>query len=352
MKTLSCVLALVAGLAAAPAIPSALAQSGAPAANAGNSGSATLDAVRARGRLRCGVSGEIAGFSLADAKGEMQGMDAAYCRAIAAATLGQADRVEFVTLSAQNRFTALQSGEVDVLIRNTGWSLTREANLGLLFAATNFWDGQGIIVHARSGVKSANELDGATLCMRPGTSTELDVGDWLRAHRIAFNPVMIGGVNEVQDAFLSGRCDAFATDASQLAGFRARQGTRAQELVILPERMTLGQAGSMVRKGDDKWFDIVRWTHFAMVFAERLGVTSATIDGMTGSTNPDIRRLLGVERGLGSGLALDDAWAARIVRQVGNYGELYDRYIIPLGLERGHNRLWTEGGLQFSPSFR
>ncbi|TPG46362.1 amino acid ABC transporter substrate-binding protein [Roseomonas nepalensis] len=338
------------GLAVTAFCPPALAQT-APA-RGGASGSATLDAVRARGSLRCGVSGEIAGFSLSDSRGEMQGMDVAYCRAIAAAVLGQATKVELIALSAQNRFTALQSGEVDVLIRNTGWSLSREANLGLLFAATNFWDGQGLVVHTSSGVTSAKDLGGAAVCMRPGTSTELDVSDWFRTNRIAFTPVMINGVSEIQEAFLSGRCDAFATDASQLAGFRARQGARAAELTILPERMTLGQAGSMVRKGDDKWFDIVRWTHFAMITAEKLGVTSANIDGFASTDNPDIRRLIGLDRGTGEGLGLDDLWAARIVRQVGNYGENYERFIIPIGLERGHNRLWTEGGLQFSPSFR
>ena len=319
----------------------------------GGSGSATLDAIRARGALNCGVSGEIAGFSLPDSRSVMQGMDADYCRAIAAAVLGDAGKVRFVNLSAQNRFTALQSGEIDVLIRNTGWSLTREANLGLLFAATNFWDGTTFIVRADAGVSSPKQLDGAGVCIRPGTSTELDVADFFRTNRLRFTPVLIGGVTEVQEAFLAGRCDAFATDASQLAGFRWRLGPeRAKQYAILGEMISTGPSGSMVRKGDDRWFDVVRWVHFAQVAAEALGVKGAELAKHADSSDPDVRRLLGRQGDLGQALGLDNAWAHEILRQVGNYGELWERHIAPMGIERGRNALWTQGGLQFAPPMR
>jgi general L-amino acid transport system substrate-binding protein len=339
-----------AALAAASLLaPPAVAQQRA----SGGSGSATLDAIRSRGALLCGVSGEIAGFSLPDSRSAMQGLDADYCRAIAAAVLGDAGKVRFVNLSAQNRFTALQSGEVDVLIRNTGWSLTREANLGLLFAATNFWDGTTFIVRTDSGVTAPKQLDGAGVCVRPGTSTELDVADFFRSNRIRFTPVLIGGVTEVQEAFLAGRCDAFATDASQLAGFRWRLGPeRAKQYLILGEMISTGPSGSMVRKGDDRWFDVVRWVHFAAVTAEALGVKGAEIARHADSANPDVRRLLGREGNLGQALGLDDRWAHEILRQVGNYGEMWERHITPMGMERGRNALWTQGGLQFAPPMR
>ena len=322
------------------------------AARAQGSGSATLDAVRGRGQLLCGTSGDIPGFAFVDSKGTMQGLDADSCRAIAAAVLGDAAKTRFVPLTAQNRFTALQSGEVDVLIRNTGWSLTREASLGLLFAATNFWDGTSLIVKAASGVKHVTELEGATICVRPGTSTELDLADWARTAKIAYTPVQIGGVNEIQQAFLSGRCDAFTTDSSQLAGFRFSQGPKAEELVILPEPIGTGPSGSMVRKGDDKWYDVVRWVHYAQVAAENLGVGQANVDGFAATANPDIKRMLGQEGNLGQALGLDGRWAYNVVKQVGNYGDMYDRSITPEGLARGPNALWTKGGLQFAPPLR
>lgn len=315
-------------------------------------GSPTLDAVRARGVLLCGTSGEIVGFSLPDSKGIMRGLDADGCRAIAAATLGDANKVRFVPLTAQNRFTALQSGEADVLIRNTGWSLTREANLGLMFAAVNFWDGTSFIVKTASGVRSVRQLGGATICVRPGTSTELDLADWARREKIVYTPVLIGGVNEIQDAFLSGRCDAFVTDSSQVAGFRYKQGDKAGALTILPEPINRGPAGSMVRKGDDKWYDIVRWVHYAQVSAEDLGVTSANIDTLGNAADPAVRRLLGLDGDLGKALGLDNKWAYQAVRQVGNYGEMFERNITVMGLERGPNALISQGGLQFAPPLR
>ena len=316
------------------------------------SGSATLDAVRARGQLLCGTGGEIPGFSMLDSNGVMRGIDADYCRAIAAAVLGDANKVKWVPVTAQTRFTALQSGEIDVLVRNTGWSLTREASLGLLFAGVNFWDGTSIIVKTASGVKSVKQLGGATICVLPGTTTELDLADWARAENIKYTPVLIGSLSEIRQAFLSGRCDGYTTDSSQVAGFRYMQGTKANELTILPEPIGLGPSGAMVRKGDDKWYDIVRWTHFATLVAESLGVTSKNIDSFADTKIPDIRRLLGQESNLGALMGLDNGWAGAIVRQVGNYGEIYDRDVTPMGLERGKNALWTKGGLQYAPQLR
>jgi general L-amino acid transport system substrate-binding protein len=315
-------------------------------------GSPTLDAVRARGELLCGTGGEIPGFSMLDSSGIMRGLDADYCRAVAAATLGDANKVKWVAVTAQNRFTALQSGEIDLLVRNTGWSLTRESSLGLLFAGVNFWDGTSIIVKTASGVKSVKQLGGATICVLPGTTTELDLADWARAEGIAYTPVLIGSLSEIRQAFLSGRCDGYTTDSSQVAGFRYMQGAKANELTILPEPIGVGPSGAVVRKGDDKWFDIVRWTHFATLVGESLGVTSRNVDTFKDSKVPDIRRLLGTESNLGHSLGLDDAWAATIIRQAGNYGEMWERDITPLGLDRGRNALWTKGGLQFAPQLR
>ncbi len=322
------------------------------AAFAQGTGSATLDAVRARGQLLCGTGGEIPGFSMLDSSGAMKGIDADYCRAIAAAVLGDANKVKWVPVTAQTRFTALQSGEIDVLVRNTGWSLTREASLGLLFAGVNFWDGTSIIVKTASGVKSVKDLGGATICVLPGTTTELDLADWARAENIKYTPVLIGSLSEIRQAFLAGRCDGYTTDSSQVAGFRYMQGAKAGELTILPEPIGLGPSGAMVRKGDDKWYDIVRWTHFATLVAESLGVTSKNIDTFSDTKIPDIRRMLGQESNLGKALGLDDAWAANIVRQVGNYAEIYDRDVTPMGLDRGKNALWTKGGLQYAPQLR
>ena len=316
------------------------------------SGSPTLDAVRARGEVLCGTGGEIPGFSMVDSSGVMRGLDADYCRAVAAATLGDANKVKWISVTAQNRFTALQAGEIDLLVRNTGWSLTRESSLGLLFAGVNFWDGTSIIVKTASGVKSVKQLGGATICVLPGTTTELDLADWARAEGISYTPVLIGNLNEIRQAFLSGRCDAYTTDSSQLAGFRYMQGAKASELTILPEPIGVGPSGAMVRKGDDKWYDIVRWTHFATVVAESLGVSSRNVDTFKDTKIPDIRRLLGMESNLGHSLGLNDDWAAVIIRQVGNYGELWERDITPLGLDRGRNALWTKGGLQFAPQLR
>lgn len=312
--------------------------------------SPTLEAVRSRGTLACGVSGESPGFSLPDSQGEMRGMDADTCRAVAATALGDATKVRFVPLSPQARFTALQSGEVDLLVRNTGWTLTREASLGLIMAFVNFHDGTAFVVRESAGVASAKELDGATVCLIPGTSTELDVAEWFRAHRLSFQPVLIGGVNEVQQAFLAGRCDAWANDGSYIAAFRTQNPQAG--LRLLPERLSSEPVGAMVRKGDDRWFDLVRWTGFALVAAEQAGVSSRNIDQARNSTDPTVQRLVGVHGELGRALGVDDAWVATMVAQVGNYAEIWERNLAPLGLERGVNALARNGGLMWAPSFR
>ncbi len=321
------------------------------AAHAQGSGSATLDAVRARGQLACGVGGNVPGFSLPDSQGVMKGLDADSCRAIAAAVLGDANKVKYSPLTTQNRFTALQSGEVDVLIRTTTWTLGREANLGAEFAGVNYYDGTGFLVKKSMNVKSAKEMDGATICVQPGTSTELAIADYFRVNNIKFTPILIENLAEIQNAFISGRCDSYSTDSSALATFRATQ-TNKDDFVLLPEIISKEPLGYMVRKGDDKWFDIVRWTYFAELTAEELEVTQANIDSQMTSTKPDVRRLLGLEGDMGKALGLDNKWAYNVVKQVGNYGEIWDRNITVLGVPRGINALWSKGGIQYAPPLR
>ena len=321
-------------------------------AMAQGSGSATLDAVKQRGELRCGVTGTTAGFSLPDSQGVMRGLDADHCRAIAAAALGDGSKVKFVVTTAQNRFTALQSGEIDLLIRNTTWTLTREASLGLLFAGVNFYDGTAFMVKKALGVKSAKELDGATVCVQPGTSTELADQDYFRVNKMKWTPILIQDVAEIQAAFLSGRCDAYSTDASSLAAFRFVQGDKKEDLVLLPEIISKEPLGPVVRKGDDKWFDLVRWTMFGLVTAEELDVTQANLASHKDSTVPNIRRLLGVEGDLGKGMGVDNAFVANAIKAVGNFGETWERNITPMGVPRGINNLWTKGGLQYAPPMR
>ncbi len=321
------------------------------AAHAQGSGSPTLDAVRARGQVACGVSGVVAGFSLPDSKGVMRGIDADGCRTLAAAVLGDANKVKFVNLDTENRFTALQSGEIDVLMRSTTWTLGREANLGTLFAGVNYYDGTGFLVKKSSGVKSAKEMDGATICVQPGTSTELAIADYFRNNKMKFTPVLVQDKTELERTFVAGRCDAYSTDSSALATFRATQPNK-DDYVLLPEIISKEPLAYEVRKGDDKWFDIVRWTFFAGLTAEEEGVTQANVDQMLTSTDPNIRRLLGLEGDMGKALGLDNKWAYNIIKQVGNYGEIWDRNITPLGVPRGINNLWTKGGLQYAPPIR
>jgi general L-amino acid transport system substrate-binding protein len=322
-----------------------------PAAAQG-SGSATLDAAKQRGQMLCGLSGQVPGFSLPDSRGVMKGLDADSCRAVAAAALGDANKAKFVTTTTQNRFTALQSGEVDMLSRSTTWTLGREGNLGLEFAWVNYYDGTGFLVKNSSGVKSAKEMDGASICVQPGTSTELAINDYFRLNNMKFTPILIADLPELEGAFLSGRCDAYSTDASALATFRFSQGTKANDLLLLPDIISKEPLGVMVRKGDDKLFDIVRWTFIAMITAEEKGITSATVDSFMTSNDPDIRRLLGLEGDMGKALGLDNKWAYNVIKQVGNLGEMWDRNITPMGVPRGINNIWTKGGLQYAPPIR
>ncbi len=325
---------------------------GAVGARAQGTGSTTIDAIKSRGLLVCGVSTGVAGFSLADSQGVIKGIDADGCRTLAAAVLGDASKVRFVPTTTINRFTALQSGEIDVLIRETTWTLGREGSLGLEFAGVNYYDGTGFLVKTAANVKSAKELDGATVCVQPGTSTELAISDYFRNNNLKFNPVNIQDVSEIQNAFLSGRCDSYSTDSSALAGFRFQQGAKASDLTLLPEIISKEPLGPMVRKGDDKWFDVVKWTQYATLTAEEDGVTSKNIDSFASSTNPEIRRLLGAEGDMGKALGLDNKWAYNAIKQVGNFGEIWDRNITVMGVPRGINNLWNKGGLQYAPPIR
>ena len=322
-------------------------------AHAQGSGSATMDAIIKRGELNCGTGGNAPMFSLPDSQGVMRGIDADSCRAVAAAILGDARKVKFIPTTAQNRFTALQSGEVDLLYRSTTWTLGREANLGGLFASVNFYDGTGFVVHAKLGVKSAKEMDGASVCVAPGTSTELAVADFFRVNKMKFTPIIIADVNEIQNAYLSGRCDAYASDASAVAGFRFQQGDKAKDHILLPDIISKEPLGAMVRKGDDKFFDLVRWTYYAQLIAEEYGITAANADEVAKTaTIPEVRRLLGLEGDMGKALGVDGKWALNAIKAVGNFGEMWERNITPYGIPRGINRLWNAGGLHYAPPMR
>ena len=309
----------------------------------------TLEDVKKNGFLRCGASTGIAGFSMADSQGNYQGIDVDLCRAIAAAVLGDASKFKPTPLNTQQRFTALQSGEIDVLTRNSTQTLVRDTTLGLIGTGVNYYDSQGIMVKKELGVTSAKELDGATVCVEPGTTTELNLADWFRANNIAFQPVVIEKLDEVIRAFMSGRCDAFTTDKSKLASIRATMDVPA-DYVIMPEDFSKEPLGPMVRQGDEQWFNIVRWTLNAMLEAEEYGITSKNVDEMLKSTNPNIQRILGVTGDMGKNLGLDNKWAYNIIKQVGNYGESFERTVgmdSPLKLERGINAQWRDGGLMY-----
>jgi len=314
-----------------------------------------LDAIKARGQILCGVSTGLAGFSLADSQGRWTGMDVDVCKAVAAALLGDANKVKFVPLSAQQRFTALQSGEVDLLSRNTTWTLTRDTSLGLDFTGITYYDGQGFMVAKKLGVKSAKELNGATVCVQPGTTTELNLADYFRANKMQFKPVVIEKLEEVEQAFFSSRCDVYTTDASGLAATRATRASSPDDYVILPEIISKEPLGPAVRHGDNQWADVVRWTLFAMLEAEEKGITSKNVDEMLKSADPTVKRLLGATPGMGKALGVDEDWVVKIVKSVGNYGEMFERNVgkgTPLKLERGLNALWTQGGLQYAPPVR
>jgi general L-amino acid transport system substrate-binding protein len=312
----------------------------------------TLDAVRARGFVQCGVNTGLAGFSQPDSKGVWRGIDVDVCRAVAAAVFGDAGKVRFTPLTSQQRFTAIQSGEVDILARNTTWTLGRDTGLGLNFVGVNYYDGQGFMVPKKLKVKSAKGLDGATICVQPGTTNELNLADYFRANRMKFKPVVIEKLEEVLSAYFSGRCDAYTTDHSGLIALRASRAPNPAEHVILPEIISKEPLGPAVRHGDDRWFDIVKWSLFAMIEAEELGLSSKNIEAQMGSGNPSIQRFVGGSGDLGGMLSLDRKWAYNIVRQVGNYAESFEANLKPLGFERGLNRLWNQGGLMYVPPIR
>jgi general L-amino acid transport system substrate-binding protein len=315
-------------------------------------GQSTLDAVRGKGFVQCGVNTGLAGFSLPDSKGLWRGLDVDLCRAVAAAVLGDANKVRYTPLTAQQRFTALQSGEVDVLARNTTWTLSRDTSLGLNFVGVNYYDGQGFIVHRKLNVKSAKQLNGATVCVQPGTTNELNLADYFRANKMAFKSVVIEKLEEVLNAYLVGRCDVYTTDHSGLVALRGSRMPKPEEHVILPEIISKEPLGPAVRHGDDRWFDVVKWSLFAMVEAEELGLSSKNIAEQAKNPSPAIQRFVGASGDLGKMLGLDNRWAFNIVSQVGNYGESFDANLKPLGFERGMNRLWTQGGLMYSPPIR
>jgi general L-amino acid transport system substrate-binding protein len=313
----------------------------------------TLDAVRSKGYVQCGVNaGPLAGFSAPDSKGVWKGIDVDVCRAVAATVFGDAAKVRYTPLTAQQRFTALQSGEVDILSRNTTWTITRDTSLGLNFVGVNYYDGQGFMVHKKLNVKSATQLNGATVCVQPGTTTELNLADYFRANRMTFKPVVIETLPEVQNAYFAGRCDVFTTDHSGLISVRASRAPNPADHVILPEIISKEPLGPAVRHGDDRWFDVVKWSMFAMLEAEEMGLTSKNIDQQASSQNPSIQRIVGATGDVGKMLGVDNKWAYNIIKQVGNYGESFDANLKPLGFERGLNRLWNQGGLMYAPPIR
>jgi general L-amino acid transport system substrate-binding protein len=326
---------------------------------AGSSGAAlaqarTLDAVKQRGVLNCGVNVALAGFSAPDDKGNWTGLDVDYCKAIAAAVLGDANKVRYVPTTAKERFTALQSGEIDVLNRNTTWTLARDSQLGLTFTGINYYDGQGFIVKKSLGVKSAKELSGATICVQTGTTTELNLADFFRVNKIQYQPLVYEKVDENLQAYQAGRCDAYTTDASGLYSVRL-QLQRPDDHIVLPDIISKEPLGPSVRQGEPQWANIVQWIHFALLNAEEFGITQANVDQMLNSANPDIRRLLGKEGDYGKGLGLDNDWAVKIIKAVGNYGEIFDRNVgagSRIKIERGLNALWNKGGLQYAPPIR
>ncbi len=314
----------------------------------------TLDTVKARGFLKAGVNGDVFGFSMPDEKGVWKGLDVDTARAVAAAVFGDADKVEFTALTAVQRLPALQSKEIDVLCRNTTQTLTRETTNGLNFVQVNYYDGQGFLVPKKLGLKSARELDGATVCVLPGTTTEMNAADFFRANGLTWKPVVIEQASELNKAFFAGRCDTLTSDVSQLAAQRSVAPNPA-DYVLLPEIISKEPLAPVVRHGDDQWYDIVNWVTMSLIEAEELGITSRNVDKMLESENPQIKRLLGVTPGMGNALGLDDKCFYNVIKQVGNYGEVFDRNVGPdtkLGLERGLNALWTEGGLMYASPFR
>ena len=314
----------------------------------------TLDAIKKNGFIKCGVSDGLPGFSFADEKGNYNGIDVDVCRAIAAAVFGDSTKLKFTPLTAKERLTALQSGEIDVLSRNTTWTSSRDSAQGMNFAGVTYYDGQGFLVNKKLGVKSAKQLDGATVCVQAGTTTELNLSDYFRSNKMKFTPISYDKSDESAKSLEAGRCDVLTSDQSQLYAQRIKLA-KPDDYVVLPDVISKEPLGPVVRHGDDDWFDIVKWTLYVMVNAEELGVSSKNVEEMKKSTNPDIKRLLGVEGDKGKDFGLANDWMATVVKQVGNYGEIFERNVgqgSPLKIQRGLNALWNKGGLQYAPPVR
>jgi len=313
-----------------------------------------LAQIKARGNLICGVGPGLAGFGIPDAQGNWSGLDVDLCRAISAAIFNDPNKVKYIPLSSKDRFTALQSGEVDLLSRNTTWTMSRDTSLGLNFAGVNYYDGQGFLVRKKLGIDSALKLAGASVCTQQGTTTELNLADYFRANNMKYEVVAFGTADETIKAYESGRCDAFTTDASGLYAERLKLSVPADH-IVLPEIISKEPLGPVVRHGDDNWLDVVKWTHNAMLNAEELGITKANADEMLKSDNPEIKRLIGTEGKFGEAIGLPNDWAYRIVKHVGNYGESFEKNVGSgslLKIARGQNALWTKGGLQYAPPIR
>jgi general L-amino acid transport system substrate-binding protein len=340
MKKLFKLIAPVAVLAVAFAAQSASAQ--------------TLKTVKDRGVLNCGSNGTLAGFGLPDAQGKWTGFDVDYCKALSAAIFGDPNKVKYVPLSAKDRFTALQSGEVDILARNTTWTSSRDTSLGFNFVGVNYYDGQGFLVRKALKVNSALELNGAAVCVQQGTTNELNLSDYFRANNMQVKTVTFATANEAVKAYDAGRCDAYTTDASSLYSERLKLANTADH-IVLPEIISKEPLGPAVRHGDDQWFDVTKWVLYALVNAEELNITQKNVDEMVKSTNPDVKRFVGTEGNYGEQLGLPKDWAVQIIKAVGNYGEIFDRNVganSPLKIERGLNKLWNKGGIQYAPPVR
>ena len=338
LKTMAVVIAAMGTLTAAPAF-------------AGK----TLDAVKARGQVVCGVNTGLAGFSAADSSGKWTGLDVDVCRAVAAAVLNDGEKVKYVPLNAQARFTALQSGEVDVLSRNTTFTLTRDASLGLSQTAVTYYDGQGFMVPVKSKIKSAKQLKGQTVCVQSGTTTEKNLTDFSKASGLGIKPVVFEKLEAAEGAYFSGRCVAYTTDASGLASVRNKEAKNPDDHIILPELISKEPLGPMVRRGDDEWLAINKWVLAGLIEAEEYGITQANVDQMKSSTDPVVQRILGTSEDTGKLLGLDKEWAYRAIKAVGNYGEVFERNVgpkSPLGLPRGVNNLWNKGGIMYAPPVR
>jgi general L-amino acid transport system substrate-binding protein len=315
----------------------------------------TLDAIKARGQLVCGVNTGLPGFGAADSNGKWSGMDVDVCRATAAAVLGDAEKIKYVPLNAQQRFTALQSGEIDILSRNTTFTLTRDASLGMHMTAVVYYDGQGFMVPAKSKFKSAKQLKGQTVCVQSGTTTEKNMTDFSRTYDLKLKPVVFEKLEAATGAYFSGRCAAFTTDAAGLASVRAKEAKNPADHAILPELISKEPLGPMVRRGDDEWFAIVKWVVYGLIEAEEYGITQANLDSMKTSTDPVVARLLGTNEDMGKHLGLDREWLARAIATTGNYGEMFERNVgaqSTLKLQRGLNQQWNKGGLMYAPPVR